>query len=49
MGQKLLSKRRLFYSIPIQEKWREQLSGQKDHIASIWAVLMLQALPEEEG
>lgn len=32
-----------FYPAPIRQKWAEHLSGQRDHTASLWAVLMFQA------
>jgi asparagine synthase (glutamine-hydrolysing) len=32
-----------FYPAPILQKWAEHLSGQRDHTASLWAVLMFQA------
>jgi len=32
-----------FYPAPIRAKWTEHLSGQRDHTASLWAVLMFQA------
>jgi asparagine synthase (glutamine-hydrolysing) len=32
-----------FYPAPIRKKWAEHLSGQRDHTASLWAVLMFQA------
>lgn len=44
----LLDKKRLqqegyFYPAPIRQKWAEHLSGQRDHTASLWAVLMFQS------
>ena len=36
-----------FYSEPIQQKWREHLSGRYDHTASLWAVLMFQSWLEK--
>jgi asparagine synthase (glutamine-hydrolysing) len=36
-----------FYPDPIRAKWAEHLSGQRDHTASLWAVLMFQAWLEE--
>ncbi len=32
-----------FYTVPIRKKWAEHLSGQRNHTASLWAVLMFQA------
>jgi len=32
-----------FYPAPIRQKWAEHLSGQHDHTAKLWAVLMFQA------
>ena len=32
-----------FYPAPIRAKWSEHLGGQRDHTASLWAVLMFQA------
>ena len=32
-----------FYPAPIRQKWAEHQSGQRDHTASLWAVLMFQA------
>ncbi len=47
-AESLLSERRLqaqgyFYPAPIRKKWTEHLTGQRDHSASLWAVLMFQA------
>jgi asparagine synthase (glutamine-hydrolysing) len=47
-AESLLSESRLlaegyFYPDPIRTKWAEHLSGQRDHTASLWAVLMFQA------
>ncbi|MDB4797223.1 asparagine synthase-related protein, partial [bacterium] len=36
-----------FYPAPIRKKWAEHLSGQRDHTASLWAVLMFQAWLEQ--
>jgi asparagine synthase (glutamine-hydrolysing) len=48
----LLDERRLqaegyFYPAPIRTNWAEHVSGQRDHTASLWAVLMFQAWLEE--
>jgi asparagine synthase (glutamine-hydrolysing) len=32
-----------FYPAPIRQKWAEHLAGQRDHTASLWAVLMFQS------
>ncbi len=47
-AESLLNEQRLqtesyFYPAPIRAKWAEHLSGQRDHTASLWAVLMFQA------
>ena len=47
-AEPLLAENRLasegyFYPVPIRAKWAEHLSGQRDHTASLWAVLMFQA------
>ena len=36
-----------FYAAPIRIKWAEHLSGQCDHTASLWTVLMFQTWLEE--
>jgi asparagine synthase (glutamine-hydrolysing) len=51
-AENLLEKKRLeiegfFYSEPICQKWKEHLSGTRDHTASLWTVLMFQAWLEE--
>ena len=38
-----------FYPAPIRQKWAEHLAGQRDHTASLWAVLMFQAWLEGEN
>lgn len=48
----LLDRQRLqaegyFHAAPIRAKWTEHLSGQRDHTASLWAVLMFQAWLEK--
>ena len=47
-AERLLDEKRLqaegyFYPLPIRTKWAEHVSGQRDHAASLWAVLMFQA------
>jgi asparagine synthase (glutamine-hydrolysing) len=37
-----------FQPEPIRIKWTEHLSGQRDHTASLWAVLMFQAWLETQ-
>ena len=51
-AESLLAESRLqtegyFYPAPIRIKWAEHLSGQRDHTASLWTVLMFQAWLEE--
>jgi asparagine synthase (glutamine-hydrolysing) len=53
-AEELLSETRLqregyFYPETIRIKWKEHLHGQKDHTASLWAVLMFQAWLEKQG
>ena len=36
-----------FYPEPIRKRWAEHVSGQRDHTASLWAVLMFQAWLEQ--
>lgn len=43
LDQKRLTAEGYFYPEPIRKKWAEHLSGQRDHTASLWAVLMFQA------
>ncbi|NML85925.1 asparagine synthase (glutamine-hydrolyzing) [Polaromonas sp.] len=52
-AESLLDEKRLqaegyFYPLPIRAKWAEHLSGQRDHTASLWAVLMFQAWLAEQ-
>ncbi len=47
-AESLLDEQRLqsegyFYPVPIRQRWREHLSGQRDHTHSLWVVLMFQA------
>ena len=43
LGEQRLQREGYFYPSPIRKKWAEHLSGQRDHTASLWAVLMFQA------
>jgi asparagine synthase (glutamine-hydrolysing) len=43
LDQNRLNAEGYFYPAPIRKKWAEHLSGQRDHTASLWAVLMFQA------
>ena len=43
LDEKRLQREGYFYPAPIRQKWAEHLSGQRDHTASLWAVLMFQA------
>ena len=43
LDQNRLNAENYFYPAPIRKKWAEHLSGQRDHTASLWAVLMFQA------
>jgi asparagine synthase (glutamine-hydrolysing) len=52
-AESLLDERRLqaegyFFPAPICQKWAEHLAGQRDHTASLWAVLMFQAWLQEQ-
>jgi asparagine synthase (glutamine-hydrolysing) len=38
-----------FHPAPIRQQWAEHVSGQRDHTASLWTVLMFQAWLEEVG
>ena len=38
-----------FNPAPIRKKWAEHLNGQRDHTASLWAVLMFQAWLERRS
>jgi asparagine synthase (glutamine-hydrolysing) len=42
LDQNRLNAEGYFYPAPIRKKWAEHLSGQRDHTASLWAVLMFQ-------
>jgi asparagine synthase (glutamine-hydrolysing) len=43
LDEKRLQQEGYFYPAPIRQKWAEHLAGQRDHTASLWAVLMFQA------
>ena len=43
LDEKRLQSEGYFYPAPIRQKWAEHLAGQRDHTASLWAVLMFQA------
>ena len=43
LDEKRLQSEGYFNPAPIRARWVEHLSGQRDHTASLWAVLMLQA------
>jgi asparagine synthase (glutamine-hydrolysing) len=47
-AESLLNEQRLqsegyFFPAPILQRWREHVSGQRDHTHSLWVVLMFQA------
>jgi asparagine synthase (glutamine-hydrolysing) len=43
LNEQRLQREGYFHPAPIRTKWREHQSGQRDHTASLWAVLMFQA------
>lgn len=43
LDEKRLQSEGYFFPAPIRQKWAEHVSGQRDHTASLWAVLMFQA------
>ena len=43
IDEKRLQSEGYFFPAPIRQKWAEHVSGQRDHTASLWAVLMFQA------
>jgi asparagine synthase (glutamine-hydrolysing) len=47
LDQTRLTTEGYFYPEPIRKKWNEHLSGQRNHTASLWAVLMFQAWLQE--
>lgn len=48
-NEKRLHQEGYFYAAPIRRKWTEHLTGQRDHTASLWSVLMFQAWLKEQG
>jgi asparagine synthase (glutamine-hydrolysing) len=48
LDQNRLNAEGYFYPTPIRKKWVEHLAGQRDHTASLWAVLMFQAWLEQQ-
>ena len=48
LDEKRLQAEGYFYPAPIRQKWAEHLAGQRDHTASLWAVLMFQAWLEAQ-
>ena len=48
LDEKRLHREGYFYPAPIRTKWAEHLSRQRDHTASLWAVLMFQAWLEAQ-
>ena len=49
LSEKLLQNQGYFNPLPIRNKWREHLSGARDHTASLWAVLMFQSWLERNS
>ena len=49
LSEKLLQNQGYFNPLPIRNKWREHLSGARDHTASLWAVLMFQSWLEHNS
>ena len=43
LDEKRLQSEGYFFPGPIRQKWAEHVSGQRDHTASLWTVLMFQA------
>jgi asparagine synthase (glutamine-hydrolysing) len=48
LDEKRLNAEGYFYPAPIRKKWAEHLACQRDHSASLWAVLMFQAWLQEQ-
>ncbi|MDA9767113.1 asparagine synthase C-terminal domain-containing protein, partial [Candidatus Thioglobus sp.] len=48
LDQNRLNAEGYFYPAPIRKKWAEHLAGQRDHTASLWAVLMFQAWLQQQ-
>jgi asparagine synthase (glutamine-hydrolysing) len=49
LGETRLQQEGYFYPAPIRQKWAEHLSGQHEHTAKLWAVLMFQAWLEAQN
>ena len=49
LDEKRLQSEGYFFPAPIRQKWAEHVSGQREHTASLWAVLMFQAWLAEQG
>lgn len=49
LDEKRLETEGYFHPAPIRTKWIEHLSGRRDHMPSLWAVLMFQAWLEQQG
>jgi asparagine synthase (glutamine-hydrolysing) len=48
LDQNRLNAEGYFYPAPIRKKWTEHLADQRDHTASLWAVLMFQAWLQQQ-
>ena len=49
LDEQRLQREGYFHPAPIRTKWREHQSGQRDHTASLWAVLMFQSWLDNWG
>lgn len=49
LGEQRLREEGYLQSGPVRQRWAEHLSGQRDHTASLWAVLMFQAWLDNEN
>lgn len=47
LSEELLQKQGYLNPLPIRKKWKEHLSGARDHTASLWTVLMFQSWLEK--
>ncbi len=47
LSEQALGRNALLEVAPIRKAWSDHLSGKKDNISSLWAILMLQAFMEE--